>query len=196
MKHNWFVIFLIILMVSGAACGDQNTEEEDIESSPPSETTAVTSSQGMGTFFSINEVGLGDNGYVALTNFTDVPASLQGLYLCQGSACFPLPDTTIDPGETVRIAAGDGDGYENVVAANATFGTLTPSNGEIALFESQEIDNPQNMRVYFQWGSTPHELTQVALDAGLWVEGGYGPSSENATRLYKVEETGLWLFEE
>jgi hypothetical protein len=52
------------------------------------------------------------------------------------------------------------------------------------------------MLIYFQWGSTPHELTQLAIEAGLWVEGGYGPSSENATRLFKVAETGLWLFEE
>ena len=37
---------------------------------------------------------------------------------------------------------------------------------------------------------------QLAIDAGLWVEGGYGPSSQNATRLFKVPETGLWLFEE
>ncbi len=52
------------------------------------------------------------------------------------------------------------------------------------------------MTVYFQWGSTPHELIQRAIDAGLCIEGGYGPSSQNATRLYKVAESGLWLFEE
>ena len=52
------------------------------------------------------------------------------------------------------------------------------------------------MTVYFQLGSTPHALTQSAIESGLWVEGGYGPSSQNATRLFKVLETGLWLFEE
>jgi hypothetical protein len=34
------------------------------------------------------------------------------------------------------------------------------------------------------------------MDAGLWVEGGYGPSSPNATRLFKIGESELWPFEE
>ena len=75
-------------------------------------------------------------------------------------------------------------------------GELKPGDGEIALFEGQDVKQPQAMKIYFQWGSTPHALTQAAIDAGLWVEGGYGPSSNNATRLYKVKDSGLWLFEE
>jgi hypothetical protein len=150
----------------------------------------------MGTFFAINEVGLGPNGFVALTNFTDSPASLAGLYLCQGSECFELPQAVVDAGKTVRIAVGDGAGHEGVVATRATLGELRPSDGEIALLASPKPDDPQAMLVYFQWGSTPHDLTQTAIDAGLWLEGGYGPSSENASRLFKVAESGLWLFEE
>jgi hypothetical protein len=150
----------------------------------------------MGAFFAINEVGLGQDGFVALTNFTDAPASLAGLYLCQGSDCFELPDAVVDAGQTVRIAVGDGDEHEGMVTTGSTLGELRPSDGEIALVASQEPDEPGAMLVYFQWGSTPHDLTQIAIDAGLWVEGGYGPSSQNATRLFKVEETGLWLFDE
>lgn len=163
-------------------------------SSPEVEPAKVSS--GTGSFFAINEVGLGPDGFVALTNFTDVPARLAGLYLCQGSYCFELPDVAVDAGETVRIAVGDGAAHEGVVATRATLGELRPSDGEIAFLASPELDNPQAMLVYFQWGSTPHDLTLRAIDAGLWVEGGYGPSSQNATRLFKVEETGLWLFSE
>lgn len=141
-------------------------------------------------------MGLGTNGYVALTNFTDVPASLAGLYLCQGFACFELPDVIVSAGETVRISVGDGTGIENVVATHANLGEWRPSDGEIALLGSKDFNDPQSLLVYFQWGSTPHELTQTAIEAGLWIKGGYGPSSENATRLYHVEESGLWLFEE
>jgi hypothetical protein len=151
---------------------------------------------GVGTFFAINEVGLGPDGFVALTNFTEVPASLAGLYLCQGSDCFELPDVVVEAGQTVRIAAGDGAGHENVVAKGGAVGDLRPPDGEIALYEAAEAGGPGQMTVYFQWGSTPHDLTQTAIDAGLWVEGGYGPSSQNATRLFKVPESGLWLFEE
>lgn len=150
----------------------------------------------MGSYYAINEVGLGENGFVALTNFTDQPADLMGLYLCQGFECFALPDVMVAAGETVRIATGDGAGIDGVVASHATLGELRPSDGEIALLTSKNIADPKAMLLYFQWGSTPHELTQIAVDNGLWVQGGYGPSSNNATRLFKVPETGLWLFEE
>jgi hypothetical protein len=196
MKRTWFFITLIFLLLAGAACGGENpTGDTSAAASPPEMEPAKASSR-TGTFFTINEVGLGPNGFVALTNFTDVPASLDSLYLCQGSACFELPDVVVGAGETARIAVGDGAGHEGIVATRATLGELRPSAGEIALFSSQELDDPQAMLVYFQWGSTPHKLTQTAIDAGLWVEGGYGPSSQNATRLFKVAETGLWLFEE
>jgi hypothetical protein len=153
-------------------------------------------SAGVGAYFSINEVGLGPDGFVALTNFTDVQASLAGLYLCQGTQCFELPDQMVAPGETVRVAVGDGSGLENVVAVHATLGELRPADGEIALYASPDIHNPEQMLVYLQWGSTPHEFTDAAIQAGLWVKGGYAPTSQNATRLFKVKETGLWLFDE
>jgi hypothetical protein len=196
MKRTWILLTLGFLLLIGTACGGENAAEEATAAPTAPETQLAKISSGTGSFFAINEVGLGPNGFVALTNFTDVPTSLAGLYLCQGADCFELPDAVVGAEETVRIAAGDGAGQEGVVATDATLGELRPSDGEIALYTSQELDDSQAMLVYYQWGSTPHELTQSAIDAGLWVEGGYGPSSEAATRLFKVEETGLWLFEE
>jgi hypothetical protein len=149
-----------------------------------------------GTFFAINEVGLGPDGYVALTNFTGVPVSLEGLYLCQGDHCYLLPDEVVAGGDTVRIAAGDGKGLESVIATEVTYGELEPANGEIALLKSEQTDDPKAMLVYLQWGSSPHQLTDTAVKAGLWVDTSFAPSSPNATRLYRVEESGLWLFEE
>jgi hypothetical protein len=196
MVRTWIFLTLGLLLLVATACGaDSPAGEATASPSPPEEKLAKVSS-GMGSFFAINEVGLGPNGFVALTNFTDVPASLGGLVLCQGSQCFELPDVVVEAGQTVRIAAGDGAGHDGVVATRATLGELRPSDGEIALVTLPELDDPGAMLVYFQWGSTPHELTQRAIDAGLWVEGGYGPTSDNATRLFKVPETGLWLFEE
>ena len=196
MKTKSFYFSFALILVFLSACSGDNPRA-DLTSTPtlPHVSPGMVSSR-TGSFFAINEVSLGPNGFVALTNFTDTPASLAGLYLCQGSACFELPGVVVAGGETVRIAAGDGVGQDGVVATHATLGELRPSDGEIALYASKELDNPQAMLVYFQWGSTPHDLTQTAIDAGLWVEGGYGPSSRNATRLFKVAETGLWLFEE
>ena len=58
------------------------------------------------------------------------------------------------------------------------------------------LDDPAEMLVYLQWGSTPHALTDLAVQAGLWLKTGYAPTTSNATRLYKVAESGLWLFDE
>ena len=196
MTRRTFFFTLLLFLIGGTACAGQPQPADETAAPPALQTTTARVSSGTGSFFSINEVGLGPDGYVALTNFTDVPASLDGLHLCQGSQCFALPDAAVGPGETARVSVGDGSGYEDVIAAGATIGELRPSDGEIALMASPDVDDPGAMLLYFQWGSTPHDLTATAIEAGLWVEGGYGPSSPDATRLFKVQETGLWLFEE
>lgn len=193
-KSFFFSIILILLITVSCSGNIPGTDATATPALPQAASTRVSS--GMGSFFSIDEVGLGSNGYVTLTNFTDQPANLGGLFLCQGSQCFGLPDVVVDAGKTVRIAAGDGAGYEGVVATRATLGELRPADGEIALLASQELDDPQAMLAYFQWGSTPHKLTQIAIEAGLWLQGGYGPSSQTATRLFRNKDSGLWLFDE
>jgi hypothetical protein len=196
MTRIWaaFLLGFFLLIASACTGGDLNAVATGGTTQPQAELAQVSSETG--TFFAINEIGLGQNGYVALTNFTDVPASLAGLYLCQGVGCFELPDVVVGAGATVRIATGEGAGLEDVVATYATLGELRPSDGEIALATSAKPDDPQSLLLYFQWGSNPHELTQNAVKAGLWVKGGYGPSSQNATRLFKDAKTGLWLFDE
>ncbi len=146
--------------------------------------------------FDIREIGVGDQGWVALTNFTSEPGKMAGLFLCQGQECSALPDETVPSGETVRIATGSGAGVDSVIAKNATFGTLKSSDGEIALTTTDNPQRPEQILFYLQWGSTPHELTNLAIEAGLWLKGGYAPTSAKATRLFRVPETGLWLFEE
>lgn len=198
--HRLLLALLISATLLLAGCGRTATETQSSEGTAPLATSApekpVTVSGTTGSFFSINEIGLGPDGYVALTNFTDVSVSTAGLILCQGTDCFELPDSEVVAGETALVAVGDGSGLESVIATGATLGELRPSDGEIAIFASENYDDPKAILVYLQWGSTPHELTPVAVEAGLWFETSYAPSSANATRLYRVEESGLWLFEE
>jgi len=155
----------------------------------------ATPRSGSGTLFSIDEVGLGSEGYITLTNFTDQPAKLGGLFLCQGATCFELPRVEVAPGAAARIAKGNGTGLEAVVGNGAAIGELRPSDGEIALYASEELNDPKAILAYLEWGSSPHENTQTAIDAGLWIKGAYAPTSEKATRLYRTEG-GLWLFDE
>jgi hypothetical protein len=205
MQHcRTFIILAIFLLLTSACAGvkDPPLPTQAAAGTPApmpiaaADSRPAAASQGTGTFFSIAEVGVGEDGYVALTNFTGSPAGLKGLSLCQGAACFALPDMVVEPGKTVRIAAGDGAGPEAAAAAHAALGELRPADGEIALFASPEPGSAPVMLIYFQWGSTPHALTQQAIDAGLWLPAGYGPTSPDASRLYKDAKSGLWLFEE
>jgi len=171
------------------ACATANP----IETATPSVT--ATPRSGSGTLFAIDEVGLGPDGHISLNNFTDQPASIGGLFLCQGSKCFELPNVEVAPGAIARIAVGSGTGLDGVVAKGATIGELRPSDGEIALYASKNLNDPKAILAYLEWGSTPHDNTQVAIDAGLWIKGSFAPSAENATRLFRTEG-GLWLFDE
>lgn len=205
------IVVLLVLAIGVSACSSDDAAEtttsaagettttpaDDASTTTVAETTTTVREQpeGASSFFAINEIGLGPDGYVSLTNFTDVPVRLAGLFLCQRPNYFELPDVAVEPGQTVRVAVGDGDGLENVVATNATLGDLNPEDGEIALYTSQDFDDPAAMIVYLEWGSTPHGRSSVAVEAGLWLEGSFAPTSATATRMFRVEESGLWLFE-
>jgi hypothetical protein len=193
-RKRAFFLLGIFLLITTACAGQSGTK--DISGTPTSfESKPVKIGSGEGAFFSIDEVGLGPNGFVALTNFTDNPANLGGLYLCQGNACYELPEVVVDSGETARIAVGDGAGIEGEVVTHATIGELRSADGEVALTISPNVQKPEEVLAYLQWGTTTHQLTELAIQAGLWLEGSYAPTSQNATRLFIVKETGLWLFE-
>jgi hypothetical protein len=181
------IIVLILFVLIGCAPANPTATSAPVATATPR--------SGSGTLFSIDEVGLGTEGYITLTNFTDQPANLGGLFLCQGRTCFELPSVEVAPGSTARIARGSGTGLEAVVATEATIGELQPSDGEIALYASKELNNPKAILAYLEWGFSPHENTPVAIDAGLWIKGAFAPTSEKATRLYRTTG-GLWLFDE
>jgi len=196
------ITVLLVLVMSLAACSSDDAEtstssagETVTTAAAVTASTARSQPDGASSFFAINEIGLGADGYISLTNFTEVPVTLDGLFLCQRPNYVALPDVTVEPGQTVRVAVGDGDSIENVVVTNADLGDLKPEDGEIALYTSQDFDDPAAMIVYLEWGSTPHGRSSVAVDAGLWLEGSFAPTSATATRLFRVEDSGLWLFE-
>jgi hypothetical protein len=144
-------------------------------------------------FFAISEIGLGSSGWVTLHNFASQPANLRSGYLCQGSGCVQLPDVVVGPGEDARIAVGDGSGLKAVAMTGARL-TLTPANGEVALFASSDRTDSGAIRAYLEWGSSPHDLTKIAIDAGLWRSGTYAPSGTSAVRLWKNDQN-LWVWD-
>lgn len=144
-----------------------------------------------GRFLAIKEVGFGESGYVSLHNFTDAPASLSGLHLCEPPKCVALPDSEIAPGESAVVAKDDGGESEATVLSNAAL-DLNPASGEIGLYASEAADSAEDLRDYLEWGSTPHEGTATAIEAGLWIEGSYLNSSPEAVRIFQTPEKWEW----
>lgn len=165
-----------------------------ITRSPTPSATSVTGPGGdVSWYFAIEEVGLGPDGYVTLINYTDQPADLDKVYLCQADGCVDLPAAVVAPGDVVRVAVGDGAGLENVVMNGAKL-DLPPADGEVAVYGAPTPRDAKAMRSYIQWGKTPHDLTQLADDVGLWRISGWAPSGPNATRLWKTTD-GLWVWD-
>lgn len=178
---------------SAAGTTEASTTETTATETTSGGTTGTTASTAQ-AYFVIDEIGVGDVSYVTLTNFTDVPEDLAGLVLCQGADCAVLPAKKVAKGNSIHVAAGDGEGVPGEVVTT-DLGDFEPSNGEVAIYASGSAGDPQEIVSYLEWGSTPHERTQEAIDAGLWRTGSYAPTAENAVKLVRKVESGWWVFE-
>ncbi|HEY4668225.1 MAG TPA: hypothetical protein VIH05_00465 [Tepidiformaceae bacterium] len=201
------IVLVVFAALALVACGSSDPESptpagETASATPEASSTAAPTAAGtatphrgpgVGFYVSIEEVGLGPNGYVTIKNFTETAINIGDLYICQPPRCTRLPEAVMQPGTVGRIAVGDGAGIENVVAKNVPL-QLAPSDGEVAIFGSEKVDDPAAIRAYFEWGATPHAATAVAIKAALWVEGSFAPTGERATRLYRTE-ANLWVWD-
>ena len=129
MKQGLISIILVIYLILISGCEGKNLLFNTTDAISPTQASSVRSSHLDGFSFAINEIGLGSNDYIALTNYTNVPASLTGLYWCQVYAFFELPGINVAVGDTIRITTVDGDGLEGVVATNASLDELRSSDG-------------------------------------------------------------------
>jgi len=195
MNRSAALVGAVLVLVLGACTSASSPSASLSSGNPPASGGSFEpgNASDVGRYFRINEVGLGPNGWVTLLNYTDTAASLGTLFLCQGDRCVDLPEHDVPGGTEARVAVGDGSGLEDVAMTGADL-TLEPANGEVGLFSSADLD-PRFIWAYLEWGSTPHGLTQTAVEAALWINGSYAPSSPNATRLWQ-REGGWWVFDE
>ncbi|MCZ6546014.1 MAG: hypothetical protein O6913_09965, partial [Chloroflexi bacterium] len=115
----------------------------------------------------IDEIELnGAMGSVLLMNTSSEAVSLEGWWICQRPAYWPLPALTLEPGAQLRIHAEAGEDTDDKVYAGGSFGNLG-NNGEIALYSSAAFDNPDDMVSYVGWGNGGGRAGE-ARSAGLW----------------------------
>ena len=184
-----FVLCCSLLL---AGCGSGSSSSQSSTEAGTSTGSTQTAAKNAQAVVSVDEIGLGANGYVTLLNFTDQPQRLRGLRLCQEKKCADLPDVTVKPGARARVATGQGKGISSVVMTDAGLGELKTSNGEVALFAKND-EGDRQLVTFLEWGSTPHEHTSEAIADGLWAKGSYAPTAPTAVRLYQ-KSGGLWVF--
>lgn len=192
------IALVLVVSVAGslAACGGGDSGG-DASQSPSVAATTVTASPNLvdddGRFLTVAEVGFGGSGYVRLSNITSVPASLDGLFVCQGADCVALPDVSVDGEKSAVVAVGDGQGLDDVVVAGAAL-DLVAAGGEIGVYAGEDVTAAPDVRAYIEWGSTPHEGTAAAVEAGLWLEGSFVETTGESTRIVRGED-GMWISE-
>lgn len=190
---------LLVLVLLAAACSSD--DEEDVATTPPppteapqveapttteapatttvtEETTTVpveTAPEG-DPAFALTQVVFGDSGYVVVTNVGNGTGDIGGHWICQRPAYFEIPSVDLAPGESVWIAAADGEGLEPaqgvvaVVPADRSLGVFNVSTGEAALYTSNEFGDSAAIIDYVEWGSGNHGRSSVAVEAGIWIE--------------------------
>ena len=125
-----------------------------------------------GARFVLTSVSLGDGGMVVITNIGDTAGNLAGHFLCQRPSYFGIPDVEVPPGQFVAISTG-GSGFlpppdAIIIDVIATIGTLSPGDGEVALYKSGNFGSSSDILSYVEWGSSGHGRSSVAVDAGIW----------------------------
>jgi hypothetical protein len=104
-----FGVALVALTLILAGCGDSGSDGTPAATTRPGDTGSPQPADAATYFFNIEVLGLEPGGYVGLRNFTDVPATLGGLFLCQPPRCFHLPDVELAAGEMAIVAVGRRD---------------------------------------------------------------------------------------
>lgn len=203
---------LVFVLVAAACSSDSDSEPtsppptEAPQAEPPVDTEAPTTSppateeQETTTIpvetapegdaaFALTQVVFGDSGYVVVTNVGNGTGDVGGHWICQRPAYFAIPSTELAPGESVWVAAEDGEGLvaaQGVVAvvpANRSLGAFSVTSGEAALFASSDFGDSAAIVDYVEWGSGGHGRASVAVEAGIWPDGGFVEVPEEAVAI-------------
>ena len=112
---------------------------------------------------------------VVVHNGTADTVDLTDHWLCQGSTCSPIPSIQMPADSYLSINAGSQVFLpipgSLTVDGIVDLGGFDPANGEVALFSSDPVSDADAVVSYVEWGSSGHDHSLLAIDAGLWQEG-------------------------
>ncbi len=158
-----------------------------VESTTTTTSTTTTVAPGPGEL-ALSRVVFAPVPYVTITNIGNGPAELGAHWLCQRPAYKQLPDLVLEPGDTVAIGLGtesppDLVEYVAVLEVGRAIGPIDIDGGEIGLYADPFFDSPTALVDYVEWGSAGHGRSDVAILAGIWVEGDFVELPPEATSM-------------
>lgn len=113
----------------------------------------------------------GEDAVVTIRNDGDAAASLEGWFVCNFPSYWPIPNTELAPGATLRVHAGSGDDGAEDVFAGGGFGSLSGADaGEVAIYNiGGNFGEASAIVSYVGWNGGAAR-SGVALEAGIWGE--------------------------
>ncbi len=212
------IALLLAFVVVAAACGDDDAGDSTVTtaatttSQAPAETTttpaaettttvAETTTAPTTTAAEAHEVGLVitslgfESDMVVITNFGSETIDLSGYWLCQRPSYAAIPSVELAPGEFLSIDLG-GDVFfpipgSKTIEGSLNVGGLNPTSGELALYSSNSFGSAEAIVSYVEWGTAGHGRSSVAVQAGIWPEGGFVPTEVDTVSIFATEQPPL-----
>ena len=111
-----------------------------------------------------------DDATVTVKNVGGDAQDMNGWFICQQPSYWPFPAITLASGQELEISTGAGEDDEQRVHASGGFGQLSPTQGEVGLYEFADFANSDAIRAYVGWNGGGGRLG-VAQGAGIWDDG-------------------------
>ena len=155
-------------------------------------TTAPATTEGSGgAMFEITSVTFGAGPMVVITNLGDAPGSLAGHWLCQRPAYYELPDVQVGAGQSFAISLGGSVFLPPpgaiTVEETASLGAFNPGSGELALYSSSSFGSASDILSYVEWGTPGHGRSGTAVEAGIWVNGGFVETTDETELISRTD---------
>lgn len=143
----------------GAATDPAPAETTGAPDTPAPAETATTPGDDAAPSVRLAIVGVDPgNGTVTLRNLGDEDVSLSGLWVCNRPSYTELPAETIAAGGELEV---------DVRAIG-----IAPTGGEVALYRGNSFSSADAILDYVTWGGGDAGRRSVAVEAGIWPDGG------------------------
>ena len=168
-RHILALALGVVLVAAACTANDDDsavsTDSDEIAEDDDGELfTRTTDEPGVGTTtappatpdaelpISITRVDL-DAGTVTISNHGDVRVDLGGVWICEFPDCEAIDALTLNTGDSGTIP----NPHASVAA-----------DGALALYRTDDYDDPAAILSYVEWGSAGHTRASVAVQAGVW----------------------------